>query len=329
MKCKTCAHPQCQAIDLALLTRTHTLEALSRQYGLTVSSLFRHKQHLVENLDRARDRLSNSQQLGQLLKLNAFLDQVQRAVDAAAADGDVDRVLRGASAGARIIRQMSRMDVPLELDTVYRIISSPQWVTQASLLPTDPRLINDIHQTMADIAFSPCPEPPPELTNDADEDEDDYDSDNEADDYKEEYDDAGEDSATILATGNQQPETISPETQTILRELLANLINAGAIPPEIKREISAKLPKKPLQYNNNNEQYHKYTLCKKNLAQNPYVGRESAADPAGREEITSVTQNKPNYPQPETVTSPPPVYYPEDDCIVPIKNERYYGRGIF
>ena len=236
MKCKTCAHPQCQAIDLALLTRTHTLEALSRQYGLTVSSLFRHKQHLVENLDRARDRLRNSQQLGQLLKLNAILDQVQRAVDAAAADGDVDRVLRGASAGARIIRQMSRMDVPLELDTVYRIISSPQWVTQASLLPTDPRLITDIHQTMADIAFSPCPDPDPDLAED--------------DDVNDEAVDEDEATAPETSPLENQNSELRTQDSEMLPQLLAQLsptVNTDhETTPRDQREKSAKLPKKSM-----------------------------------------------------------------------------------
>ena len=40
--------------------------------------------------------------------------------------------------------------------TVYRLISSPQWVAQDSLFPTDPQLIADIHQAVLDEAL-PAP----------------------------------------------------------------------------------------------------------------------------------------------------------------------------
>ncbi len=128
MNCKTCAHPQLHTIDLALLNRTRTLESLSHMFGLSVSSLFRHKKHLVEKMQQARRRLRDSQAQGCLLKLNTILDHVQRAVETAATDGKIDSLFRGAHVGSRIIHHINKMAVPLELDTVYRLISSPQWV---------------------------------------------------------------------------------------------------------------------------------------------------------------------------------------------------------
>ena len=120
----------------------------------------------------AQERLENSQQQVCLLKLNAFLDHVQRGVEAAAAAGDLDRVFKGSHIGSRIIHQINQMDVPLELPTVYRLISSPGFVSQDSILPSSPQIITDLHQALVDNAFFPCPEPPPEIVAD-DEDEDD------------------------------------------------------------------------------------------------------------------------------------------------------------
>ena len=54
MKCTTCAHPQRQAIDLALLAGDATYETLSRQYGPSISALYRHKKHLEAKTRRAR-----------------------------------------------------------------------------------------------------------------------------------------------------------------------------------------------------------------------------------------------------------------------------------
>ena len=166
-KCTVCHHPRRQAIDLALLTGDATYEALSGQYGPSISSLFRHKKHLEEKMIQTRQRLKNSQEQGCLLKLNAFLDHVQGAVRTAEADGNVDKVLKGSHVGSRIIHQINQMEVPLELDTVYRLISSPQWTSQDSLLPTDPRIITGIHQALADHAFSLCPDPEPEIIPEA------------------------------------------------------------------------------------------------------------------------------------------------------------------
>ena len=259
-KCTVCHHPRRQAIDLALLAGDATYEALSGQYGPSISSLFRHKKHLEEKMIQTRQRLKNSQEQGCLLKLNAFLDHVQGAVRTAEADGNVDKVLKGAHVGSRIIHQINQMEVPLELDTVYRLISSPQWTSQDSLLPTDPRIITGIHQALADHAFSLCPDPEPEIIPEATH-------------------------SSLLETQNLELETpatppletLSPEleTQTMLQELLANLITASETAPKIRREISAKLPRKSASRKHNNQQNQKDNCCQKNTRKNSRVGRES------------------------------------------------------
>jgi hypothetical protein len=221
-----------------VISKNHTFATLSRQYGLSTSSLFRHKQHLALNLRRARQRLEASQQHGCLLNLNAILDQVQRAIQTAETDGNVDKVLQCAHVGSRIIHQINQMDVPLELDTVYRLISSPQWVSQDSLLPTDPQIITGIHQALADIALFPCPDPLPET---ADAENNDDVNDNEADDYEEAVE-VDEDAEPPLSLGTRES-----ELETLVQQLLARLsltVNTDLeTTSKNTREKSAKLPK--------------------------------------------------------------------------------------
>jgi hypothetical protein len=139
VKCTICNHPHRRAIDLALLSRRHTLDALHKKSGVSVSALFRHKNHLLqEKIDLARDRLNNTRRQGCLLKLNALLEHVQQAVRTAEADGGLDRVIRGAYVASRIIQQIDRLEVSLELETVYRLISTLGFVSQDTLLPTKP-----------------------------------------------------------------------------------------------------------------------------------------------------------------------------------------------
>ena len=163
MKCTVCNHPQRHDIDLALLAGGNSLASLMQQYGPSKSSFFRHRKHLVAKLRRSREGLESSQAQVSLLKLNAFLDHVQRGVEAAAAAGDIDRVFKGSHIGSRIIHQINKMDVPLELETVYRLISSPGFVSQDTILPTGPQIITELHQALVDKAFFPCPDPPPEI----------------------------------------------------------------------------------------------------------------------------------------------------------------------
>ena len=302
MNCKTCAHPQLHTIDLALLNRTRTLESLSHMFGLSVSSLFRHKKHLVKKMQQARQRLRDSQAQGCLLKLNTILDQVQRAVETAATDGKIDSLFRGAHVGSRIIHHINKMAVPLELDTVYRLISSPQWVAQDSLFPTDPQLIADIHQAVLDEALVPCPEPDPrrpaaqeahdddfgdDAENRADDDDacdaacdddeyddaetDDWDPDTDAPDWEDQYDADDRDSKPIIPAAACPPEDL-PELATKFQQLLARLdltVDSNRkIIPKFQREKSAKLPKNLFLPEIYNEQYQTASLCKKILAKN-------------------------------------------------------------
>jgi hypothetical protein len=80
-----------------------------QQYGPSKSSLFRHQRHLMAKLRQSREDLESSRQQVSLLKLNAFLDHVQRGVEAAAVAGDIDRVFKGSHIGSRIIHQINQM----------------------------------------------------------------------------------------------------------------------------------------------------------------------------------------------------------------------------
>ena len=121
----------------------------------------------------SRRRLQEILEQGSLLLLNAFLDHVKKGVEAAEAEGNLTGVFRGSYIGSRIIYQLNRMEGSMSLDTLHRLLTSPAWVPQGSLLPTDPKLITELHQALVDGASVPCPEPPPEISDDdTDEDED-------------------------------------------------------------------------------------------------------------------------------------------------------------
>jgi hypothetical protein len=294
MKCTVCHHKQRHDIDYALLAENATFAALSQKYGPSISALYRHKKHLEEKVRRARQRFKDSQQQGCLFKLNAFLDNIQRAVQSAEADGNVDQVLKGSHVGSRIIHQIQRLEVPLELDTVYRLMASPQWTSQDSLLPTSPRIITDLHQVLADDLFFPCPEPEPlpaSLAKDDAEADCDDEEDEETSNSPERCDanvgspgllPVNSSLATSLETGNQKPETIPEELETLPPDLLnllqkafPSLVPSQSLPlekanhnPKTQREKSAKLPKKTGPSFENSIINQEDTLIKKNIRKN-------------------------------------------------------------
>jgi hypothetical protein len=100
MSCTICNHPQRQKIDQALIAGSTTLAALSKEYGLSTSTLHRHKAHLQAKVTRAQDQLQNSLRQGCLFWLSQALEMTMQTAQAAQADGNVKIVLQAPSARA-------------------------------------------------------------------------------------------------------------------------------------------------------------------------------------------------------------------------------------
>ena len=145
-KCTICHHPERQAIDCALLADNDTYAALSQHYGPSISALWRHKKHLQEKIRQTEKRLENSLRQETLFRYNDFLESTRQIVRTASADGDTRQVLRAVREGTRILNFITKLEVKFDPDTVYRILASPQWVSQDSLLPTDPGIITGTHR---------------------------------------------------------------------------------------------------------------------------------------------------------------------------------------
>ena len=52
------------------------------------------------------------------------------------------------------------MDAQPDQDTIYRLLTTPQYLSRESFLPTDPQFITDCRQSLADGLGFPCPELP-------------------------------------------------------------------------------------------------------------------------------------------------------------------------
>ncbi len=175
MKCTVCNHPERHDIDRDLLAGGVSFEALKKRFGPSMSALWRHKKHLLEKMAQAEKRFLDNLRLGVLLKLNSRLERNERTAQAAEADGNSRLVLQADRDATRILTYIDKMDIQLDQDTVYRLLASPQWAQQGSLLPTAPEFIAAANQFLADKFFIPCPEPHPDLDDlDDEEEEEEY-----------------------------------------------------------------------------------------------------------------------------------------------------------
>ena len=158
MSCTICAHPKRQEIDQALVARSATLAALSQEYGLSTSALHRHKAHLQAQVNRGKDRLLDYLRQGCLFWLSQALEMIMQTASAAQAEGDGKLVLKALAQGTRLITIILKHDLPLDDQTVFELLSSPQWASQSGLLPHDPNIMALSRQSLNGTFSSPCPD---------------------------------------------------------------------------------------------------------------------------------------------------------------------------
>ena len=158
MSCTICNHPQRQKIDQALVAGSATLTALSTEHGLSTSALHRHKAHLQAKVSRAKDQLLNNLRQGCIFWLSQALEMISQTIQAAQAEGNFKVVLQAARQGTRLITIILKQDFQLDDTIIYQILASPQWTTQASLLPHDPKIMSMSRQALIGKLAAPCPE---------------------------------------------------------------------------------------------------------------------------------------------------------------------------
>jgi hypothetical protein len=159
MSCTVCQHPQCREIDQALINKTATFAALSQQYGLSQTTLHRHKQHLLNKVRQARTSFQANLRLGYLMHLNGFLADAMHVAQVARTEGNVRLLLQSATLGFRLITSMTKFDDVPEQEAVYRLLADSQWAAQETLLPADLRFPHASLPNLAAGLFSHCPEP--------------------------------------------------------------------------------------------------------------------------------------------------------------------------
>ena len=161
MSCTICQHPQRQEIDQALNRRVRHPGCPRPGYSLSTSALHRHKAHLQAKVSRAQGQLQDNLRQGCLFWLSQALEMTMQTAQAAQAEGNGKLVLQALAQGTRLVTIILKQEFQLDDRVVYEILASPQWATQASLLPHDPDIMSMSRQSLSGALSSPCPDDPP------------------------------------------------------------------------------------------------------------------------------------------------------------------------
>jgi hypothetical protein len=260
MSCTICNHPKRPEIDQALIAGSSTLTALGQEYGLSTSALHRHKAHLQAKVNRAKDQLQDNLRQGCIFWLSQALEMTMQTAKAAQAEGDGKIVLQAVSQVTRLIKIILKQDLHLDDRVIYAILASPEWSTQAGLLPEDPRIMAMSRQYLAETLSSPCPETPDSAPSPAPL------SDQDLDQLQAMFPSLGQPLAT-----QPQPENRKLKTK--------NRHQKGW-------EKSGNLPGKTTLVNNNTKKHQIDTLLRKNSTQNAKTVIEELA--GGRLDIATL-----------------------------------------
>jgi hypothetical protein len=161
MSCTICNHPKRQEIDQALLAGSASLNALCKEYGLSISALNRHQAHLQAKVSRGRDQIQHNLFQSCYFWLSQALEMAMQTAQTAMAEGNSKLVLQALAQGSRFIKIIQKQDFQLDDQMVCAILTSPQWAGQNTLLPHDPDIMAKSRQSLAGLFSAPCPEGPP------------------------------------------------------------------------------------------------------------------------------------------------------------------------
>jgi hypothetical protein len=245
MSCTVCNHPERQAIDLALLNRTATLDQLSQQHQLSRSALHRHKQHLLKKITQTQDRFQDILRQGYLFTLYYFLELVMQVTAKASAEGNFRLLLQAARQATGIVKFMHKLDGSLDPHSVYRLLELSPGAEAGSLLPTDLKFFCASKQALADSLFASCPEPA-------------------SDQDRAPGPGLGE-NAALADLADFNPAML----QNLLTDLTQSLGLAEFEAPPPRREKGGKKPKNDRRLNNNSMKYQYDSFCEKNAGKNP------------------------------------------------------------
>ena len=108
-QCSICTHPERAEIDEAIVTRTGSLRKISKDFGVSETSLHRHaKNHITESLTKA-GQAKAIQATDLFEKLEAWEQEVQLIFQEAKKSGNANVALLAIDRGSKLIELFAKL----------------------------------------------------------------------------------------------------------------------------------------------------------------------------------------------------------------------------
>lgn len=126
--CSACIHPDRAEIDAALVERSASYRTIADRFGLSETSLKRHKAHLPAHLSTAHEAEAVASADDLLRQLRALQRKALDLLEKAEREGDLRTALSGVREARACLELLLEISGELDRRSVVNIAISPQWI---------------------------------------------------------------------------------------------------------------------------------------------------------------------------------------------------------
>ena len=132
-RCTVCAHPQAEEISMEILQGT-TLRAIADKYGLSLTSVHRHKQHIPRQLAVSHEAQKVAKADGVMLRMAELDQRADTIYRQAAEQNDPELALKALKELRGITELYAKMAGEISTKTVNNFIVTPEWASLRGVL---------------------------------------------------------------------------------------------------------------------------------------------------------------------------------------------------
>ena len=132
-KCTVCEHPHVGEINSALLNGV-SLRKIAKQFSVSDTALFRHKQHIPAGLVKAQEAQEIAKADTLLAQVIALRDKALNILAKAEQAGDLRTALQGVREAKGCLELLAKLQGELQERTTINVLVNPQWVSLRTVI---------------------------------------------------------------------------------------------------------------------------------------------------------------------------------------------------
>ncbi len=126
-QCSVCTHPQRPAIDAALVAG-ESLRSIAKQFTVSDSALFRHRDHIPAALADAHDAQEVAQADDLLSQIRDLQRRTLTMLTTAEKAGELPTALKAVREARSNLELLAKLQGQLQEGTTVNVLVSPEWV---------------------------------------------------------------------------------------------------------------------------------------------------------------------------------------------------------